>query len=89
MTTELVKEADGVVADFHVKLQADTEPTPSLALGKSLTKEIEKLQSEVATLRDGVQQLCQAVRGLVKLQAIANQKLDSALNGNPFFEVTK
>lgn len=43
--------------------------------GKSLIQEI-------ALLREQVQQLCQAVRGLVQLQSVANQKLDVALKGN-------
>jgi hypothetical protein len=82
MSTELLKEPDGgVLVDFHVKLQSDTEPQPSDP-GKSLVQEIE-------LLRHQVQQLCAAVRGLVHLQAIANQKLDAAITGQPFFEVGK
>jgi len=42
--------------------------------GKSLIKEVE-------TLREQVQQLCAAVRQLVQLQSLANQKLDAALKG--------
>jgi hypothetical protein len=52
------------------------ETTP----GKSLIQ-------EVTILREQVQQLCQAVRQLVQLQSVANQKLDAALKGQPFFEV--
>ncbi|MGB7600342.1 MAG: hypothetical protein WBM24_08560 [Candidatus Sulfotelmatobacter sp.] len=40
------------------------------------------LVQEVATLREQVQQLCQAVRQLVQLQSVANQKLDAVLKGN-------
>lgn len=50
---------------------------------------MEELTKEVALLREQVQQLCQAVRGLVQLQSIANQKLDAAINGKPSFEVTR
>jgi hypothetical protein len=75
MNTELFKEPDGgVVADFHVKLQSDKEPQPGEP-GKSLTKEVE-------LLRQQVQQLCAAVRGLVQLQSVANQKLDAVIKGN-------
>ena len=52
------------------------ETTP----GKSLIQEVQ-------TLREQVQQLCQAVRQLVQLQSVANQKLDKALTGSPTFEV--
>lgn len=45
------------------------------------------LQKEVETLREQVQQLCVAVRQLVQLQSIANQKLDAALTGSPSFHV--
>jgi hypothetical protein len=75
MNAELLKEPDGgVVADFHVKLQSDKEPQPGEP-GKSLTKEVE-------LLRQQVQQLCVAVRGLVQLQSVANQKLDAVIKGN-------
>jgi hypothetical protein len=50
---------------------------------------IKEMRDEVALLREQVQQLCAAVRGLVQLQAIANQKLDAAITGQPFFEVGK
>jgi hypothetical protein len=46
------------------------ETTP----GKSLIQEVELLRQQVA-------QLTQAVRGLVQLQSVANQKLDVALKG--------
>jgi hypothetical protein len=42
--------------------------------GKSLIREVE-------LLREQVQDLCKAVRGLVQLQSVANQKLDVALKG--------
>jgi hypothetical protein len=75
MSTELLKEPDGgVVADFHVKLQSDKEPQPGEP-GKSLVQ-------EVALLRQQVQQLCAAVRGLAQLQSVANQKLDAVIKGN-------
>ena len=74
MSEELFKEPDRVVADFHVKLQSDGQPSPSGDSGKSLIKEVE-------LLRQQVQQLCAAVRGLVQLQSVANQKLDAALKG--------
>jgi uncharacterized protein (UPF0335 family) len=82
MMTEIIREPDWAVADFHAKVQSDTERQWSSDPSKSFIKEIEKLQAEITTLRDNVQQLCQAVRGLVQLQAIANQKLDSAIKGN-------
>ena len=46
------------------------ETTP----GKSLIQ-------EVTLLREQVTALCTAVRGLVQLQSVANQKLDVALKG--------
>jgi hypothetical protein len=61
-------------ATFHVKLQSDVEP-PAGDPGKSLVQ-------EVALLRQQVAQLCQAVRGLVQLQSVANQKLDAVIKGN-------
>jgi hypothetical protein len=39
------------------------------------------LCAEVVKLREQVAQLTQAVRGLVQLQSVANQKLDVALKG--------
>ena len=45
------------------------------------------LITEVQLLRDQVQQLCIAVRGLVQLQSVANQKLDAAINGRADFTV--
>jgi hypothetical protein len=45
------------------------------------------LLAEVTMLREQVQQLCEAVRQLVKLQSIANQKLDAAITGKATFEV--
>lgn len=65
---------------FHVKLQSDTEQQPTGDPGKSLIREIEKLQAEVGALRTNVQSLCQAVRGLVTLQAVMDKRLDVALN---------
>ena len=47
------------------------------------TDEPRVLSEEVKLLREQVQQLCQAVRGLVQLQSVANQKLDVALKGGP------
>jgi hypothetical protein len=76
MSAELLKEPDGgVVADFHVKLQADVEP-PAGDPGKSLVQ-------EVALLRNQVQQLCAAVRGLVTLISVLDKKVDTALKGGP------
>jgi hypothetical protein len=43
------------------------------------------ISDEVAKLRDEVARLCQAVQSLVKLQSIANQKLDAALKGGADF----
>lgn len=81
MSTELLKEPDGVVvADFHVSLQSDKEP-PAPGAGKSLVREVEKLQAEVGALRDNVQQLCQATRGLVTLISVLDKKVDAALKG--------
>ena len=56
------------------------KPVLETAPGKSLIQEVQ-------TLREQVQQLCQAVRQLVQLQSVANQKLDKALTGSPTFEV--
>ena len=69
---ELIKEPDGVVADFHVKLQSDSE-TPSGDPGRSLFGEVRKLQEEVASLRSNVAQLCVALKTLVQLQSVLNQ----------------
>lgn len=73
MSTELLKEPDGGVADFHVKLQSDVEPTAGDP-GKSLVQ-------EVVVLRTNVAQLCQAVRGLVTLISVLDKKVDAALKG--------
>ena len=81
--SEQFREPDGddvAKADIVVKLQSDEEPPP-LSEGKSLIREIEKLQGEVAGLRSNVQQLCTAVRGLVTLQSVMDKKLDNALKG--------
>lgn len=76
MSTEMFKEPDGgVVADFHVKLPSDVEPPSPGDPGKSLAK-------EVALLREQVQQLCQAVRGLVTLQSVLNQGVQQLLRRN-------
>jgi hypothetical protein len=74
MSTEPENPNGVVTPDFFVKLPSDKEPPPGDP-GKSLTKEVE-------LLRQQVQQLCTAVRGLVQLQSVANQKLDAALKGN-------
>ena len=70
MSTEEIKEPQ-ITPDFHVKLQADSEP-PADAPGKSLV-------AEVAALRTNVQQLCAAVRGLVQLQSVLNQGVQTLL----------
>lgn len=57
-----------------------TKPVLESSPGKSLVQ-------EVALLREQVTQLCAAVRCLVQLQSVANQKLDKALTGSPSFEV--
>ena len=57
----------------EVRLQSDVQPQ-SVDAGKSLIQEVE-------LLRQQVQQLCQAVRGLVRLQAVMDRKLDAALKG--------
>lgn len=57
-----------------MKLQSDVE-APAGEPGKSLVQ-------EVALLRRQVQQKCAAVRGLVQLQSVANQKLDAVIKGN-------
>jgi hypothetical protein len=62
------------LAPDSIKFQSDVEP-PQPTIGKSLTQEVELLRGQV-------QQLCQAVRQLVQLQSVANQKLDVALKGN-------
>ena len=48
---------------------------------------IKEMRDEVALLREQVQQLCAAVRGLVQLQSVANQKLDAVIKGNADFAV--
>ena len=63
----------------NIRLQSDVEP-PQPTAGKSLIE-------EVGLLREQVQQLCAAVRQLVKLQSVANQKLDAAITGKATFEV--
>lgn len=73
MSTELLKEP-AVVPDFHVKLQSDVEAQPSGDPGRSLIREVELLRLQVADL-------CAAVRGLVQLQSVANQKLDAVIKG--------
>jgi hypothetical protein len=45
------------------------------------------LITEVQLLREQVQQLCVAVRSLVQLQSVANQKLDAAITGRADFTV--
>ena len=50
------------------------QPLPASDAGKSLIREVE-------LLREQVQQLCGAVRALVQLQSVANQKLDVVLKG--------
>lgn len=45
------------------------------------------LRQELAGMRHDLQELIGIVRGLVKLQAIANQKLDTAITGKPDFGV--
>ncbi len=45
------------------------------------------LITEVQLLREQVQQLCVAVRSLVQLQSVANQKLDAAIVGRADFTV--
>jgi hypothetical protein len=57
----------------EVRLQSDAQPQ-TVDAGKSLIQEVE-------LLRQQVQQLCQAVRGLVSLQAVMDRKLDAALKG--------
>ena len=49
---------------------------------------VKALIKEVETLREQVQQLCAVVRQLVQLQSVANQKLDAALKGQPFFDIS-
>ena len=72
MSTERLQEADGgAVADLHVKLQSDVEP-PHGDLCKSLTQEVE-------LLRQQVQQLCAAVRGLATLMSVRDKKVDGVL----------
>lgn len=66
--------------DFEVKLQSDVEPT-------GYNTEPRVISQEVALLRGQVADLCKAVQALVKLQAIANQKLDTAITGNASFTV--
>ena len=69
-----MENPNGVVTpDFAVKLQSDVEPQPTDA-GKSLV-------AEVAALRNNVQQLCQAVRGLVTLISVLDKKVDAVLKG--------
>ncbi|HEY6766533.1 MAG TPA: hypothetical protein VI386_17375 [Candidatus Sulfotelmatobacter sp.] len=41
------------------------------------------LSQEVASIRQQVTALCEAVKRLVDLQSEANRKLEAALNGNP------
>lgn len=57
-----------------------TSVTPVIPPGKSLTLEL-------AGLREDMQALIKAVRALVQLQSVANQKLDAAIQGKPDFGV--
>lgn len=66
--------------DFEVKLQSDAEPTGYTAEPRIISQEVQLLRQQVADL-------CRAVQALVKLQAIANQKLDTAITGNASFTV--
>jgi len=70
MSTEEIQEPPSKV-NFYVKLPSDGEQ-PTGDPGKSLTQ-------EVALLRTQVAQLCHAVRGLVQLQAVLNQGVQTLL----------
>ena len=71
-----MKEPDGgMVADFHVKLPSNNEPQPTGDPGKSPVREVE-------LLRQQMQQLCQAVRGLVQLQSVLSQGVQQLLKNN-------
>jgi hypothetical protein len=48
--------------------------------GKSLIRGVELLREQVA-------QLCTAIRSLIHLQSVANQKLDAAITGKADFTV--
>jgi len=60
-----------MVEDFVTEV---AKPVLETTPGKSLIQEVQ-------LLREQLQQLTQAVRGLVQLQSVANQKLDVALKG--------
>jgi len=66
---------------------ASASPLPSPEERASMVDAGRSLTQEVALLRAQVAQLCQAVRSLVQLQSVANQKLDAALSGKPDFDV--
>jgi len=66
--------------DFWRLKKGKANPTEAGDGGKSLIREIELLREQVTAL-------CAAVRQLVQLQSVANQKLDAALNGKPTFDV--
>lgn len=78
--SELFQEPE-VKADFHVTLPSDTEAKPVGDPGRSLIQEVTKLQHEVQLLREQLASLCQAVRGLVQLQAVLNQAVKAKLDG--------
>lgn len=80
--SELLKEPDGgVVPDFHVKLQSDTEQ-PTGDPGKSLTQEVAALREEHKKLTGQIAQLCSAVRALVQMQSVLERAVKS-ISENP------
>jgi len=75
-----MSEVQPTEQDFWRLKKGKATPAEAGDTGKSLIREVE-------LLREQVSRLTEAVRGLVQLQSVANQKLDAALNGKPTFDV--
>ena len=67
----------------------DNQPSaqPVLDPGISLSAELAAMKARLDLINDNLKTLAEVIRGLVKLQAIANQKLDGVITGKPIFEV--